>query len=145
MLIVGNFGLSNSEEQTQFALWAIFAAPLFMSNDLRTISTESKEILQNREIIAVNQDGLDNVRIIRMRAVCKCCRRIFWASRAFAPLAVMATYVFGYGSWQAWESKQSSTAMAGSVLTFRTHGPRSGGSSCPPKCRNRWRWQQHHN
>ena len=56
MLIVGNFGLSHSEEQTQFALWAIFAAPLFMSNDLRAISTESKEILQNREIIAVNQD-----------------------------------------------------------------------------------------
>ena len=56
MLMVGNFGLSHSEEQTQFALWAIFAAPLFMSNDLRMISAESKEILQNREIIAVNQD-----------------------------------------------------------------------------------------
>ena len=56
MLIVGNFGLSQSEEQTQFALWAIFAAPLFMSNDLRMISAESKEILQNREVISVNQD-----------------------------------------------------------------------------------------
>mmetsp|Transcript_27339 Transcript_27339/g.63653 ORF Transcript_27339/g.63653 Transcript_27339/m.63653 type:complete len:419 (-) Transcript_27339:144-1400(-) len=58
MLLVGDFGLSHSQEQTQFALWAIFAAPLFMSNDLRAISDASREILQNREIIAVNQDSL---------------------------------------------------------------------------------------
>eukprot|EP00933_Yihiella_yeosuensis_P046336 TRINITY_DN41854_c0_g1_i1.p1 TRINITY_DN41854_c0_g1~~TRINITY_DN41854_c0_g1_i1.p1 ORF type:complete len:419 (+),score=67.14 TRINITY_DN41854_c0_g1_i1:179-1258(+) len=58
MLMIGNFGLSHSEEQTQFALWAIFAAPLFMSTDLREISESSKAILQNKEIIAVNQDKL---------------------------------------------------------------------------------------
>lgn len=58
MLMIGNFGLSEAEEQTQFALWAIFAAPLFMSNDLRQISDSSKAILLNREIIAVNQDML---------------------------------------------------------------------------------------
>lgn len=58
MLMVGNFGLSESEEQTQFALWAIFAAPLFLSTDLRTISESSKAILLNKEIIAVNQDQL---------------------------------------------------------------------------------------
>ena len=57
MLLAGNFGLSPSEEQTQFALWAIFAAPLFMSNDLREIPAETKAMLQNREVIAVNQDG----------------------------------------------------------------------------------------
>ena len=56
MLLVGDFGLSASEEQTQFALWAIFAAPLFMSNNLREISVQSRDILQNTEIIAVNQD-----------------------------------------------------------------------------------------
>lgn len=58
MLLVGDFGLSASEEQTQFALWAIFAAPLFMSNNLREISVQSRDILQNTEIIAVNQDPL---------------------------------------------------------------------------------------
>ncbi len=56
MLLVGDFGLSASEEHTQFALWAIFAAPLFMSNNLREISVQSRDILQNTEIIAVNQD-----------------------------------------------------------------------------------------
>lgn len=58
MLLVGDFGLSPSQEQTQFALWAIWAAPLFMSNNLRDIKQSSKEILLNREIIAVNQDLL---------------------------------------------------------------------------------------
>ena len=56
MLLVGGFGLSVSEAQTQFALWSLFAAPLFMSNDLRDISQEARDILQNREVIAVNQE-----------------------------------------------------------------------------------------
>jgi hypothetical protein len=40
------------------ALWSIWAAPLLMSNDLRTIRREYREILQNKEVIAVNQDRL---------------------------------------------------------------------------------------
>jgi hypothetical protein len=58
MLVVGNPGLSLSEQQSQFALWAIFAAPLMVSVDLGTISEESLGILLNDEIIAVNQDPL---------------------------------------------------------------------------------------
>lgn len=40
------------------AMWAIMAAPLFMSNDLRRISPEAKWLLQNKETIAINQDPL---------------------------------------------------------------------------------------
>lgn len=40
------------------ALWAIMASPLLMSVDLRTIRPEMKAILQNRDVIAVNQDPL---------------------------------------------------------------------------------------
>lgn len=58
MLVVGNPGLSYSEQQTQFSLWSIFAAPLYISADLRTISEQSREILLNEEIIAINQDPL---------------------------------------------------------------------------------------
>ena len=39
-------------------MWAVFAAPLLMSVDLRTIRPEYKAILQNRKIITVNQDRL---------------------------------------------------------------------------------------
>jgi alpha-galactosidase len=46
------------QEKTQFALWAIFAAPLLMSNDLRNVPEASRQVLLNTEIIAVNQDPL---------------------------------------------------------------------------------------
>jgi alpha-N-acetylgalactosaminidase len=40
------------------ALWSIMAAPLIMSVDLRTIASEHKEILQNKNLIKINQDNL---------------------------------------------------------------------------------------
>lgn len=40
------------------ALWAIMAAPLLMSNDLRDICPRSKALLQNKLIIAISQDPL---------------------------------------------------------------------------------------
>ncbi|XP_063169517.1 alpha-galactosidase A [Candoia aspera] len=58
MLVIGNFGLSWDQQVTQMALWAIMAAPLLMSNDLRQISSKAKGLLQNKEVIAINQDPL---------------------------------------------------------------------------------------
>lgn len=40
------------------ALWSIWSAPLLMSNDLRSIKREHREILQNRHVIEVDQDEL---------------------------------------------------------------------------------------
>ncbi|XP_043931266.1 alpha-N-acetylgalactosaminidase [Protopterus annectens] len=67
MLIVGDFSLSREESKSQMALWAILAAPLFMSNDLRTISKQAKEILQNEMLIKINQDplGIQGRRILK--------------------------------------------------------------------------------
>ena len=39
-------------------MWAVFAAPLLMSVDLRTLKPDYKAILKNKPIIAVNQDPL---------------------------------------------------------------------------------------
>jgi len=57
-LLIGNSGLNQMESETQMAIWAIIASPLLMSNDLRNIPVWAKAILQNREVIAVNQDPL---------------------------------------------------------------------------------------
>uniref|UniRef100_A0A3Q1FQB6 Alpha-galactosidase n=1 Tax=Acanthochromis polyacanthus TaxID=80966 RepID=A0A3Q1FQB6_9TELE len=67
MLIVGDFGLSLDQSQTQMSLWAIMAAPLFMSNDLRTISADARRILQNKVLIGINQDplGIQGRRIVK--------------------------------------------------------------------------------
>lgn len=58
MLVIGNFGLSKDQELAQMAIWSIWSAPLFMSNDLRSIDNSSLSILKNRNLIAVNQDPM---------------------------------------------------------------------------------------
>ncbi|CAL1263603.1 unnamed protein product [Larinioides sclopetarius] len=58
MILGGNFGLSYDEAKAQLALWAIMASPLLMSNDLRSIEPKFKELLLNKDVIAVNQDSL---------------------------------------------------------------------------------------
>jgi alpha-galactosidase len=57
-LLLGNFGLSYEQSKAQLAIWAVIAAPFLLSNDLRTVTPEIKELLLNREIIAVDQDPL---------------------------------------------------------------------------------------
>lgn len=58
MLEVGNGGMTDDEYRAHFSLWAIVAAPLIAGNDVRTMSAATKEILTNREVIAVDQDPL---------------------------------------------------------------------------------------
>ncbi|RWS15050.1 hypothetical protein B4U79_12109, partial [Dinothrombium tinctorium] len=58
MLLVGNPKLSVNEAKVQFGIWAILAAPLLMSVDLRSIDSSYKEILLNKEVIDINQDEL---------------------------------------------------------------------------------------
>jgi len=58
MLEVGNGGMTEEEYRTHFSLWAILAAPLLAGNDLRRMSPADRDILLNREVIAVDQDPL---------------------------------------------------------------------------------------
>jgi len=57
MLQVGHPGLSAAESRAHFSLWAILAAPLIATNDVRSMSRETREILTNPEVIAVDQDA----------------------------------------------------------------------------------------
>uniref|UniRef100_A0A4W5QJQ0 Alpha-galactosidase n=1 Tax=Hucho hucho TaxID=62062 RepID=A0A4W5QJQ0_9TELE len=76
MLIIGNFGLSVDQSRSQMALWAIMAAPLIMSNNLRTLSSEARAILQNRAAIAINQDpmGVQGRRLLQERSLIE----VYW-------------------------------------------------------------------
>lgn len=56
MLAAGGGGLSLIEETMQLAMWAMFSTPLMMSNDLPNIAAESRALLLNTELIAINQD-----------------------------------------------------------------------------------------
>jgi alpha-galactosidase len=57
MLEVGN-GMSLSEDRAHFSMWCMLAAPLIAGNDLRSMSAETREVLTNREVVAINQDPL---------------------------------------------------------------------------------------
>jgi alpha-galactosidase len=56
MLEIGNGGMTNMEYRTHMSLWAMLAAPLLAGNDLSKMTLETKDILLNREVIAIDQD-----------------------------------------------------------------------------------------
>jgi len=58
MLEVGNGALTAIEKRTHFSMWAMMAAPLIIGTDLRIATEETLSILENREIIAIDQDSL---------------------------------------------------------------------------------------
>ena len=58
MLEVGNGGLTLAESRAHFSLWALLAAPLMAGNDIATMTPEVRDILLNREVVAVDQDPL---------------------------------------------------------------------------------------
>ena len=57
MLEVGNGGMKPDEYRVHMALWALLAAPLLSGNDLRNMTSETKKMLTNSEVIAVDQDA----------------------------------------------------------------------------------------
>jgi alpha-galactosidase len=56
MLEVGNGGMTTDEYRTHMSLWALLSAPLIAGNDLRVMSDDTKSILMNTEVIAIDQD-----------------------------------------------------------------------------------------
>ncbi len=50
--------MTTTEYRSHFSLWCILAAPLMAGNDLKNMPPEIKDILTNKEVIAVDQDPL---------------------------------------------------------------------------------------
>ena len=57
-MVVGDYGLSEDQQEMQMAVWSMMASPLFMSVDLRHVTNFSRSILQNKMAIAISQDPL---------------------------------------------------------------------------------------
>jgi len=93
-LIIGDFSLSYDESKTQMSFWCLWAAPLLMSNDLTNISDWAREILLNREVIAVNQDplGIQGTRISKTSD-----EQIWKKNLSDGSIAVILFYSGSYG------------------------------------------------
>lgn len=55
MLEVGR-GMTFEEDKSHFSMWCILSSPLAIGCDMETMSAETKTVLTNKEVIAVNQD-----------------------------------------------------------------------------------------
>jgi alpha-galactosidase len=58
MLEIGNSGMSTTEYRTHMSLWSMLAAPLIAGHDVRSMPDAIRDILTNREAIAIDQDKL---------------------------------------------------------------------------------------
>ena len=55
MLEVGN-GMTENQDRAHFSIWCMSAAPLMAGNDITKMSDQTKNILTNKEVIAIDQD-----------------------------------------------------------------------------------------
>ena len=66
MLVVGMYGKGNVglagctdvQYKTHYSIWALLGSPLMIGCDIRNMNQETKDILMNPEMIAINQDPL---------------------------------------------------------------------------------------
>ncbi|WP_457029508.1 ricin-type beta-trefoil lectin domain protein [Kitasatospora sp. P5_F3] len=65
MLMVGLDGFTAAQNRSHMNLWAISGAPLLAGNNVATMSTQTRDILTNPEVVAVDQDprGLQGVKV----------------------------------------------------------------------------------
>lgn len=53
---VGLTGCTTEEYRTHFSLWAMFGSPLMIGCDIREMDEDTRAILMNKDVIAINQD-----------------------------------------------------------------------------------------
>jgi alpha-galactosidase len=58
MLEIGNGHMTEDEYKTHMSLWVLLASPLLAGNDLTRMTDADKNILMNKEAIAIDQDPL---------------------------------------------------------------------------------------
>lgn len=58
MLEVGNGNITVEETRTHFALWAMMKSPLLIGTEIANLSQQNIDILQNKYLIAFNQDDI---------------------------------------------------------------------------------------
>lgn len=64
MLVTGEQGLTEAEQEAHFALWCVMSSPLFLGNDPRNMTPFELALLTNRAAIEINQDPTEQGRRI---------------------------------------------------------------------------------
>jgi alpha-galactosidase len=144
MLEVGNGGMTRDEYRAHFSLWAMMAAPLMAGNDVRTMldstrqAASTREILLNKDVIAIDQDSLgvqgtivsDNPPDLQVwvKPLADGSRAVLLFNRASVPSPVTADWrSVGLKSKQArvrdlWAHRDSSAVVDRYTATVPSHG-----------------------
>lgn len=100
MLEIGNGGMTPTEYQSHFSLWAMMASPLMAGNDVAHMDETTRSILLNREVIAIDQDSLgvqgrrvhkDGASEIWVKPLSGGARALLLFNRGEAPATIRAT------------------------------------------------------
>lgn len=62
----GGTGCNDVEYQSNMSLWCVMASPLIATNDVRNMNEETKRILMNEEVIAIDQDELGKQGVLKI-------------------------------------------------------------------------------
>jgi alpha-galactosidase len=101
MLEVGNGGMSTTEYRSHFSLWAMMASPLMAGNDIAKMDEATREILTNKEVIAIDQDRLgiqghrvwkDGDREVWVKALSNGGRAVLLFNRGKVPAEITANW-----------------------------------------------------
>lgn len=138
MLEVGNGGMTDVEYRTHFSLWAMMAAPLIAGNDIATMTDATREILTNRDVIAVDQDRLgvqghrvwrEGTREVWVKPLTGGGRALLLLNRGDSPVEISADW--GQLGWPAnlrarvrdlWQHRDLPRATGGVSATVAPHG-----------------------
>ena len=138
MLEVGNGGMTTEEYRTHFSMWAMFAAPLLVGTDVSNMSADTKAILLNRAVIAVDQDplGQEGHRVkkngeleVWSRELADGRRAVVLLNRSSSPATIEAAWTdIGYPAGltatvrDLWSGKQSSGQKGSYAAQVPAHG-----------------------
>ncbi|VAI17064.1 unnamed protein product [Triticum turgidum subsp. durum] len=116
MLEVGNGGMTIEEYRSHFSIWALVKAPLILGCDISSMSAETKEIITNQNVIAVNQG-----RVISPKWSCENLKMVLsFADSSLDKLGVQGRKVQQDGDLEVWAGRLSRGRVA---LVLWNRGP----------------------
>ena len=100
--LVGSVGCNDADYRSQFALWCMYSAPLMLGCDIRHMNKQTLELVTNRALIAIDQDGDCRPPIIR-----KC----IWDENSLVMLKMLENNEYAIGFFNMGEKDKSLPMM----------------------------------
>ncbi|KAM3256139.1 hypothetical protein ACQJBY_048953 [Aegilops geniculata] len=116
MLEVGNGGMTIEEYRSHFSIWALAKAPLILGCDVSSMTPETKDIISNQNVIAVNQG-----RVISPKWSCENLKMVLsFTDSSLDKLGVQGRKVQQDGELEVWAGRLSRGRVA---LVLWNRGP----------------------